>query len=375
MSKKHPNADEPTILQAVHDRTLAMMAAIAHHPGLTFEELRDDLEEATGTRWSPATLYQDLKRIKAAGLLADVRHRKGYFLVGPTFSHEDMRVMMNGLRIQAHDLQNPLAKELYLQHEQRFARTREDQAYFGYPVEALANRPVVRATSDAFAQVMEALREPILRGQKVRVRLVRDNWKAKGPRDHVVYPLQFVFHDVAWYLLCEHAEKHTFFTLRLDRLSPVVEPIGRSARGALAQNERLAVAKDLLSQSWGFIFPPHDAQGNLLVERVTAKVRFGADKAAFIEEANQRHRTQEIKPRADKSVIFQVTLPDQATIWLFFKAWVASWGASAEILEPEWLRREMGEELARSAAAYQTNEATSQVPQAPAKGKQALSTT
>lgn len=348
-----PMITEPVLPQAQHDRMLAIVSMIAQHPGIGTAELADALAEATGKRWANATVYTDLKRLKAAGLLADQRHRKGYFLTGPTVAHEDMRALMNGLRIQAEDLENPIAQRLYDQHLERFARTREDQAYFGYPVEALQNRPVTRTTNGDLAQVMEALRDPILRGQKVRVRLVRDNWhKHKGPRNHDVFPLQFVFHDVAWYLLCESAETGTFFTLRLDRLSPVVTAIGRTARGAREQADRLALAKGLMARSWGICIPPHDAEGALTAPLVTARVWFHPDKGGFIEEANRRHPAQGVTRRKD-GVIFEVALPDHPSVWLFFKVWVLGWGAAAEVLEPPALRAAVAAELTELLQRYE----------------------
>jgi predicted DNA-binding transcriptional regulator YafY len=348
-----PIAADPTLPQAQHDRMLGIVAVIAQQPGIGTEELADALADQAGKRWGKATLFADLKRLKSAGILADQRHRKGYFLTGPTVAPEDMRALMNGLRIQAEDLENPIAKRLYEQQLARFARTRDDEAYFGYPVEALGNRPVTRGAGGELAQAMEALRDPILRGQRVRVRLVRDNWhKHKGPRNHDVFPLQFVFHDVAWYLLCENAETRQFFTLRLDRLSPVVTPIGKSARGARLQAERLELAKGLMAQSWGICLPPHDAEGALAAPLVTARVWFHPDKSGFIEEANRRHPAQAVTRRPD-GAIFEVALPDHPSVWLFFKVWVLGWGAAAEVLEPAALRQAIADELAEQHQRYQ----------------------
>ena len=60
------------------------------------------------------------------------------------------------------------------------------------------------------------------------------------------------------------------------------------------------------------------------------------------------HHTQRIEPQKDGSIIFSAEVAGTDEI----KAWVMSWGRHAEILEPEFLRREVVQELSDCVKAY-----------------------
>ena len=63
---------------------------------------------------------------------------------------------------------------------------------------------------------------------------------------------------------------------------------------------------------------------------------FDTDIAGYIKEKIW-HESQEIYPRDDGSIIFEIEVAVTDEI----KAWIMSWGAKAEALEPEFLREEI----------------------------------
>lgn len=77
------------------------------------------------------------------------------------------------------------------------------------------------------------------------------------------------------------------------------------------------------------------------------RVRFAADVARYVQE-KRWHASQTLTPQSDRSVIAEFQL--RATEEL--KAWVLSFGANAEVLEPESLRQEIASEIAQLQQTY-----------------------
>jgi len=83
---------------------------------------------------------------------------------------------------------------------------------------------------------------------------------------------------------------------------------------------------------------------------VTVKVRFSADQARYVKE--RRWATnQTITDQPDGSVILELHTSGRWDV----KRWVLSFGADAEVLEPEDLRQEIAEDLGSMILAYSRN--------------------
>ena len=334
-------------------RQFAILRAIATQPGLRPAALRDALLAARGHRWALATIYKDLAVLKAHGLLEPGRNRQGYHLAGAGFAHDELQVLLNGLRIQAEDLANPQARVLYDRLLRRTGVSRREQAFYALPVEAIANRPVVRTSTDAFEDVMAHLREPLLCGRPVALEMCRTPW-ARRPRSRrfVLYPLQLLFHDVAWYLLAEDATTRRFLVLRVDRIHPALELAEGEPRGSATQAARQALAREVLRRGWGMALPAHDAHGCLTTPLTTFVLRFTPRVAPFIAEGELRHDAQRLRGLPDGSMSFSVALPADPAVVFQFRRWVHTWGHSVEVLAPGWFRARIAAEQARIAAAY-----------------------
>ena len=345
---------EAEAARATTDRQFAILRAIAITPGSSPADVCDAIAEATGRRWAMATLYKDIAALKDRGLLDPGRNRQGYHLAGAGFSHEELQVLLNGLRIQAEDLANPQAQALYDKLLRRTGASRREQAFFSLPVEAIANRPVVRTTGEDFAEVMALLREPLLRGQKVGVKLRRNPWeprKKASPR-FVLYPLQLIFHDIAWYLLAEDVIERRFMVMRIDRLHPALDIHDDGERGSALQAERQALAREVLRRGWGMAMPAHDARGRLTAPLVSFELRFAPEVAPFIAENHLRHDSQRVRRQADDSMSFSVELPNDPAVVFQFRRWVLTWGRSVEVVGPAWFRERIAAEHAELAATY-----------------------
>jgi predicted DNA-binding transcriptional regulator YafY len=80
---------------------------------------------------------------------------------------------------------------------------------------------------------------------------------------------------------------------------------------------------------------------------VEVKIRFDKNAAGYIKEKIWHH-SQEIEPQKDGSIIFSAEVAGTEEV----KHWVMSWGTSAEVLSPEFLRREIATELQASLRKY-----------------------
>lgn len=104
-----------------------------------------------------ATLYKDIAALKDRGLLDPGRNRQGYHLEGAGFSHDELQVLLNGLRIQAEDLANPQARALYDKLLRRAGPSRREQAFYSLPVEAIAHVTTQRPQADPNAGQLAVL--------------------------------------------------------------------------------------------------------------------------------------------------------------------------------------------------------------------------
>ena len=80
---------------------------------------------------------------------------------------------------------------------------------------------------------------------------------------------------------------------------------------------------------------------------VQVEIRFDKKVAGYIKEKIWHH-SQKIVPHKDGSIIFSAEVAGTDEV----KHWVLSWGTSAEVIEPELLRRELATELQNSLRKY-----------------------
>jgi predicted DNA-binding transcriptional regulator YafY len=73
---------------------------------------------------------------------------------------------------------------------------------------------------------------------------------------------------------------------------------------------------------------------------VKVTIRFDKKAAGYIKEKIWHH-TQQIEPQKDGSIIFSAEVAGTDEV----KHWVMSWGTSAEVLDPAFLREEIAREL------------------------------
>lgn len=76
-------------------------------------------------------------------------------------------------------------------------------------------------------------------------------------------------------------------------------------------------------------------------------LRFRPEVAAHVAERNW-HPSQELEPLEDGGCLLRVSIAEP----LEMQPWIRSWGAQVEVLEPDWLRQQIAEELRKAAEQY-----------------------
>ncbi len=157
------------------------------------------------------------------------------------------------------------------------------------------------------------------------------SFSAGKVKTYLLHPLRLLDHRGGMYLFAR------------------VEGYGDVRLFAVERVESLRVTERLFPVPAGFD-PEKLLAGALdlnLGEPVRAKVRFSAGQAPYIRERRWAP-DQTIEDLTDGSIL--LTLTTSGTYDL--RRWVLSLGAEARLLEPEWLAREIGDEIGRMRAMY-----------------------
>lgn len=156
--------------------------------------------------------------------------------------------------------------------------------------------------------------------------------RATEPVTYEVHPYALVWHRGSLYLIAfsrDHDETRTF---KIDR----IEAAEASAFPFVMPDD--FDLPTFMNRAFGIFVGDGD---------VKVKVRFRPTVARYVQESAW-HPSQKLTKQKDGSLIVEFQLSDTREI----KRWIFGFGSLAEVLEPEKLRREMGEELEEMQAFY-----------------------
>ena len=222
------------------------------------------------SRWksgeSQALQRRDLPWIAAYGLWPKIPGRKGYTIGTALFTMPRLLEMHALVKQAAKRLQDPSSKQLEdeLDKRLRWAGLIVDDTP---PVRAFANRSIVGTEqvpndSLAVAQQAERLETAIYRGHRVQLTRYQDAARFDDDlpttKPFAAWPLQLLFHNIAWYLAYEEAMPAgpgLIKTERLDRLGLfAVETNERMARSPKQRGSSMERLQKLLDQCGGIYF-------------------------------------------------------------------------------------------------------------------------
>ncbi|MEG4803593.1 WYL domain-containing protein [Microcoleus sp. ARI1-B5] len=372
MAKKptpHPYADKLTF-----DRIMLLIATLVNHPGIGYSdtetsdgkyrdallEVRSQLQKiaaASGIEFPenyPATptIRKDLETLRNYGILDKRMYRSGYYLGTGAMTREELQVAFQALASQAKHQGNAQVRRIYEKLTKLLRGLDiELKGELFYPVRQHLNRAIIytdpvemidrQNNQHTLFHKLDIVETAIVRGQSIELYRQSNYYGKSHTGLRRIWPLQLIYHDIAWYLICQDCDSGHLTVERINRFSDYCEIIDPEGRGLAAQEQNLKIAQKLLKNGWGlYLGKPKQQQaeleGTLKLQKV--KVRFFEKVVGFILEGDRRHPRQKIKegPRDSAGkllyVDYWIDLPDRSLNE--FSLWVNKHMDSAQVLSP-----------------------------------------
>lgn len=163
--------------------------------------------------------------------------------------------------------------------------------------------------------------------------------RSTEPVTYDVYPYRLIDHRGALYLFGHSPDHGESRTWKVDRM------LDAQPTEVRFQRPNDEVIGTQLSGSFGVFSGRGD---------VPVRIRFAAGAARYVSE-KKMHASQTVESQPDGTAIAEFRLSNTTEV----KAWALSFGAAAEVLEPEELRIEISKELQLLVQTYQTPRQTS----------------
>ena len=181
-----------------------------------------------------------------------------------------------------------------------------------------------------FRDTIRVLNDAVLAKRTVRIRYRTGSSGAVRRRD--LDPYRVWYRSGALYAIGHDHLSGELRTFAIDRIREI-EPTGRRFEVPASFD-----FDAMLASAFGVISDP-DTQ--------KVRVRFEPDWAAWVAERTW-HPSQRVEPRPGGALELAMQVAGLAEV----KSWVLSFGAGAHVLEPDALRREVEQELAKALRAY-----------------------
>ncbi|MEY3826625.1 MAG: hypothetical protein RLZZ148_1442 [Cyanobacteriota bacterium] len=332
-----------------------------HHDAL--EEVRKKLKEYAESLKiyfpehypSVPTLRKDLELLRDYGILESRMYRWGYYLGTGVMTMEQLKVAFNALESQANYQGDPRVRQICDDISYRLRGLEIEKEDFFYPVRQNLNR-VIEYTHpedmlerqnfrDTLYHQFHILESAIIEGQAVEISRHTDFYGDAPIGLQLIWPLQLIYHDIAWYLLYECCSNNHLIVGRVSRFKNYCQIHTLKGRGIEAQKHSLKNAHKLLKNGWGLKLGTLEEQKLELegdLELISAKVRFFPPISDFIQEGECRHPKQKLKkgPKDNQTgkiryVDYSIQLPPRSLDE--FGIWVQRYADKAQILLPSEL--------------------------------------
>ncbi len=314
-------------------RVQGVLRTIAVRHGITIGEL------AVEFGVTKRTLYRDLKALEEAGypLLSEVVEGTTYWKLEPsfkgvppvTFTLDELMALYFPRKLLISQGRSPFRAELESAFKNILSALPAKHIARLDKIEEMFT-PLVKASKkiDLNKEVFEIVQWALL-NQNI-LKLEYRPRKANRAFRFEVHPYSLVFYKGEFYLLC--------FVPRKGMRYFALEGIKKAER----MNERFEIPEDFSTSE--FLKVPF---GLFHGKPITVKAIFDKDLSAYIQR-HTWHPSQKIKQLKDGRILLSMTASGKEEI----KAWVLSFGAKAEILSPEFLREEIGDDISKALVRY-----------------------
>ncbi|MGQ9866923.1 MAG: helix-turn-helix transcriptional regulator [Pseudanabaenaceae cyanobacterium] len=352
----HPYSD-----RLAFERLMLLVATLVRHPGIGSPEQEGaaglarqllavgrELGLALPKPTLP-TLRKDLGTLRTYGILNRGMYRWGYYLGTGVMTPSELDISLTAMASLANFQRSPTVRAAYDAIRRRMQKSHLSPSdRRTYPVRSQIDRAIVLTSLDEMAQkqqyqgnlyhCLDQVETAIVQGWAVEIDRLKDPYQGNVGRKRV-YPLQLLYHRIAWYLLYEHCEDGHLEIERVDRLGDEMAIQKTPSRSLAEQEQSLRMAHQLLRNGWGLYLGDRASQ---VLEKtgkaplVTVKVRFFESVLPFIEEGVARHPTQTLDLTGKPQYLdFGVKLPSRSLAE--FLQWVNGFLDQACILTPPTL--------------------------------------
>ncbi len=341
-----------------------------------------------------ATLRKDIQLVfNPYQLLPDKTLRKGYCLGTGILTQEDLLRVYHLAQKQVQGLDDVMDRATLERFEQRLRWAQLDLEHY-QPVRAISSGSIVNPNylnQESLAQpaALTELEAHIRQAHKIRInrRKGAAQFASYPSQEEEVWPLEIIFHSIAWYLGYEIAARPNTGLLRYERLDRLFQTTAgpyqkRAAPPHQQARQRIATLREYSAGIFLGTDPAEQAKFSNLnhAQRLKAmpklELQFTEPLFRFISEGTQRFplnqiemsRTQEMSQflKPDLQAIyklpkaqdpshpyrFQVRLPCWSFQDVTLKAWVLGFGPGVKVIKPEPFREWIAQELHQAQQLY-----------------------
>lgn len=340
----------------------------------SLESLSHELQQQGWVRGqNKDAIRKDIEKVlKPYRILPSFPMKRGYFTASGLFSRHELKQIYRLLRISTPALEDPWQQAVYELVEERMRLSRIDTSEL-YPTRQFGNQSIVDpnlAPSGTLGdrRGLQVVEEAIERGELLEVkRLPGATFPGEASEVFCIWPLQLVFHQIAWYLGCEYHGGHKPGLMRFERMDRLFlnrRPCTQRPRqDQLAALERLHKLYDVSAG----IFLGNDPtlQKQILsrnpkereAAQFTLELWFSDRIFPFVSEGTRRFKYQHMSPRPTgssrpKSIFnlpptgdrqfphrFRVVLPRWSLEDVDLKRWILGFGPEVLVISPEPLQK------------------------------------
>lgn len=349
---KYPGVGSPDFLDSSNNENHDAISSVKAYLQKLAAELNIELPPGYPAL---STLRKDLETLRRYAILDQRMYRWGYYLGTGALSITELKVAFNALASQAQYQGDAQARRIYESLSKRLRgldKSLEGELF--YPTRQHLNRAIIYTDPEEMAiqgenrdtlfHQLPLLEQAIIEGQAIEISRARDLYGSGHTGRFKVFPLQLIYHDIAWYLLHELCEDGHLIMGRINRFNSHCDLVKMQPRGLEKQRESLVTAYKLLENGWGLNLGKLEPQrlelaGNL--EFIEVKVRFYPPISNFILEGERRHPRQKITTgfidqNGQYSYIeYAIDLPGRSLNE--FSRWVYRYMDKAQVLSPPQL--------------------------------------
>lgn len=350
---KNPGVGSPDVLDSHNYENHDAMISVREYLQKLATELNIELPPGYP---ATSTLRKDLETLRRYAILDQRMYRWGYYLGTGALSTTELKVAFNAIASQAQYQGDAQIRRIYETLTKRLrGLDMELKGEFFYPTRQHLNRAIIHTDPEEMAAQGEnrdtlfhqlpLLEQAISQGQAIEISRTKDLYGTNRTGRFQVFPLQLIYHDIAWYLLYEYCENGHLVMGRVNRFNSHCYPLPIPPRDLEKQRESLAKAYTLFANGWGLNLgdlEPQKAELAGTLKFINVKVRFFPPISAFILEGERRHLYQKITPGViDKTtgeytfIEYAVNLPPRSLNEFSF--WVYRYMDKAEVLSPPQL--------------------------------------